>query len=183
MAYEYDRVEREDGGGSFLMGLLAGTVLGAGLGMLFAPKAGCRGAEAAVRAGDAPPFDRDRHDPAGVGETEPGVAAGVGQDRAGIGQGQSDGRSRARRVRGAMPTSGQDADRMTEETATESRQRGAGRRSARRGVSHRAHAAAAADGSRPGDDGADRRDARLAGARGAARVGRRRATPRDMMSA
>jgi hypothetical protein len=40
MAYEYDRYEREDGGGSFLMGLLAGTVLGAGLGMLFAPKAG-----------------------------------------------------------------------------------------------------------------------------------------------
>jgi hypothetical protein len=40
MAYEYDRFEREDGGGSFLLGLLAGTVLGAGLGMLFAPKAG-----------------------------------------------------------------------------------------------------------------------------------------------
>jgi gas vesicle protein len=40
MAYEHDRAEREDGGGSFLMGLLAGTVLGAGLGMLFAPKAG-----------------------------------------------------------------------------------------------------------------------------------------------
>lgn len=40
MAYEYDRFEREDGGGSFLMGLLAGTVLGAGLGMLFAPRAG-----------------------------------------------------------------------------------------------------------------------------------------------
>src|SRR3954466_13226761 len=40
MAYEYDRFEREDGGGSFLMGLLAGTVLGAGLGMLFAPKPG-----------------------------------------------------------------------------------------------------------------------------------------------
>jgi gas vesicle protein len=40
MAYEFDRSEREDGGGSFLMGLLAGTVLGAGLGMLFAPKAG-----------------------------------------------------------------------------------------------------------------------------------------------
>ena len=40
VAYEYDRYEREDGGGSFLMGLLAGTVLGAGLGMLFAPKAG-----------------------------------------------------------------------------------------------------------------------------------------------
>jgi gas vesicle protein len=40
MAYEYDRLEREEGSGSFLMGLLAGTVLGAGLGMLFAPKAG-----------------------------------------------------------------------------------------------------------------------------------------------
>jgi gas vesicle protein len=41
MGYEYDRFEREDrGGASFLMGLLAGTVLGAGLGMLFAPKAG-----------------------------------------------------------------------------------------------------------------------------------------------
>jgi gas vesicle protein len=40
MAYEYDRFEKEDGGGSFLMGLLAGTVLGAGLGMLFAPRAG-----------------------------------------------------------------------------------------------------------------------------------------------
>jgi gas vesicle protein len=33
-------MEREEGGGSFLMGLLAGTVLGAGLGMLFAPKPG-----------------------------------------------------------------------------------------------------------------------------------------------
>lgn len=40
MAYEYDRFEREDGGGSFLMGLLAGTMLGAGLGMLFAPRPG-----------------------------------------------------------------------------------------------------------------------------------------------
>ena len=49
MAYEYDRFEREDGGGSFLMGLLAGTVLGAGLGMLFAPRPG---AELRTQLGD-----------------------------------------------------------------------------------------------------------------------------------
>ena len=41
MADNYDRFENEgNGGGSFVMGLLTGTVLGAGLGILFAPKAG-----------------------------------------------------------------------------------------------------------------------------------------------
>src|SRR5580765_1615512 len=38
---DYDRFANEgNGGGSFVMGLLTGTVLGAGLGLLFAPKAG-----------------------------------------------------------------------------------------------------------------------------------------------
>jgi gas vesicle protein len=37
---DYDRYETEGNGTGFMMGLLAGTVLGAGLGMLLAPKAG-----------------------------------------------------------------------------------------------------------------------------------------------
>ena len=36
---EYERYEHE-GGGGFMMGLLTGAVIGAGLGMLLAPKAG-----------------------------------------------------------------------------------------------------------------------------------------------
>jgi hypothetical protein len=40
MAYEYDRFDDEGGGGGFVLGLIAGAVLGAGLGMLLAPKAG-----------------------------------------------------------------------------------------------------------------------------------------------
>ena len=43
MADGYDRFDNNEGsggGGGFVMGLLTGTVLGAGLGMLLAPKAG-----------------------------------------------------------------------------------------------------------------------------------------------
>ena len=41
MADSFDRYENEGGGGNgFMMGLLTGTVLGAGIGMLLAPKAG-----------------------------------------------------------------------------------------------------------------------------------------------
>ena len=46
----------------------------------------------------------------------------------------------------------------------------------------RADAAAAADGGRPGDDGADGRDPRVAGAGGPARVGSEWSA-RDMMTA
>ena len=45
---EYDREEHE-GGGGFMMGLLTGTVLGAGLGMLLAPK---RGSELRTQIGE-----------------------------------------------------------------------------------------------------------------------------------
>src|SRR5436309_3060744 len=40
MADSYDRYESAGGGSGFVMGLLTGTVLGAGIGMLLAPKAG-----------------------------------------------------------------------------------------------------------------------------------------------
>ena len=40
MADSYDRNGNEGGSGGFVIGLLTGTVLGAGLGMLLAPKAG-----------------------------------------------------------------------------------------------------------------------------------------------
>ena len=41
MADSFDRYDNEgSGGGGFMLGLLTGTVLGAGLGMLLAPKAG-----------------------------------------------------------------------------------------------------------------------------------------------
>ena len=40
MADNHDRYENEGGGNGFMVGLLTGAVLGAGLGMLLAPKAG-----------------------------------------------------------------------------------------------------------------------------------------------
>jgi gas vesicle protein len=40
MADNYERYENAEGGGGFMMGLLAGVVIGAGIGMLLAPKAG-----------------------------------------------------------------------------------------------------------------------------------------------
>jgi len=57
MAYEYDRFDDEAGGGGFVMGLIAGVVLGAGIGMLLAPKAG---SELRHQLGDQATRLRDR---------------------------------------------------------------------------------------------------------------------------
>ena len=57
MAYEYDRFDDESGGGGFVMGLIAGAVLGVGLGMLLAPKAG---ADLRSQLGDTATRLRDR---------------------------------------------------------------------------------------------------------------------------
>ena len=57
MAYEYDRFDDESGGGGFMMGLIAGAVLGVGLGMLLAPKAG---SELRSQLGDTATRLRDR---------------------------------------------------------------------------------------------------------------------------
>ncbi|HUF24894.1 MAG TPA: YtxH domain-containing protein [Vicinamibacterales bacterium] len=58
MAYEYDRFDDEaGGGGAFVMGLIAGAVLGAGLGMLLAPKPG---SELRHQLGDQATRLRDR---------------------------------------------------------------------------------------------------------------------------
>jgi len=57
MANLYDRTDvygREDtSGGGFMLGLITGTVLGAGIGLLFAPKAGAElRSQLSSRAGD-----------------------------------------------------------------------------------------------------------------------------------
>jgi hypothetical protein len=51
MADNYDRYENEGGGGSFMMGLLTGTVLGAGLGMLLGAEGRLRASRRPRRAG------------------------------------------------------------------------------------------------------------------------------------
>lgn len=81
MAEGCDRYENEDRGGSFLMGLVTGTVLGAGLGMLFAPKAGAElrsqlGERAGNLAGSASEGYRKASEAAGAGYRKASDAAG-----------------------------------------------------------------------------------------------------------
>jgi gas vesicle protein len=61
MASGDDRFEWEAGGGSFVVGLLAGTVLGAGLGMLFAPKGGSGLRHDSEGGGDLPETRPENH--------------------------------------------------------------------------------------------------------------------------
>src|SRR5690606_34256215 len=57
MTYEYDRFDDEASGGGFMLGLMAGAVLGVGLGMLLAPK---KGAALRGQLGDQASRLRDR---------------------------------------------------------------------------------------------------------------------------
>jgi gas vesicle protein len=58
MADTYDRTEmygrgEDSGGGGFMLGFITGTVLGAGIGLLFAPKSGAElRSQLTTRAGD-----------------------------------------------------------------------------------------------------------------------------------
>ena len=94
MADSYDRYENE-GGGGFMMGLLTGTVLGAGLGMLLAPKAGSelRGAigEQARNLGSTVSEASRRASETATGWVDRGREA-VQQAREAVGRGAEEGR-------------------------------------------------------------------------------------------
>ncbi len=125
MADGYDRYENEGGGGgSFVMGLLTGTVLGAGLGMLFAPKAGSElRNQLSEQAGNI-------RDTASEGYRRASETAGdwaeKGRDMVGQGQGrgqQGRGRSVALRARGheaarRTPARAAPADRRSADPTT-----------------------------------------------------------------
>jgi gas vesicle protein len=108
MADNYDRYENEHGGG-FMMGLLTGTVLGAGLGMLLAPKGGAElrgqlGEQARHLANTASEQYR-RASEAASGWAERGREA-MGQSREGVGRGSEQGRGYAGATTGSSYTGG-----------------------------------------------------------------------------
>jgi gas vesicle protein len=108
MADSYDRYDSE-GGGGFMMGLLTGTVLGAGLGMLLAPKAGSelRGAigEQARNLGTAASDQYRRASEAASGWAEKGREV-VNQAREAVTRGAEEGRGFAGATTGSTYSSG-----------------------------------------------------------------------------
>lgn len=108
MADSYDRYENEHGGG-FMMGLLTGTVLGAGLGMLLAPRAGAElrgqlGEQARNLANTASEQYRRAADSAG-GWAERGREV-VDKAREAVGRGVEEGRGYAGATTGSSYTGG-----------------------------------------------------------------------------
>jgi gas vesicle protein len=108
MADSYDRYEHE-GGGGFMMGLLTGTVLGAGLGMLLAPKAGSelRGqiGEQARNLGDKVSDQYRKASEAASGWAERGREF-VGQARDAVSRGAEESRGYAGATTGSSYSSG-----------------------------------------------------------------------------
>jgi gas vesicle protein len=110
MADSYDRYEGEGGGGGgFMMGLLTGTVLGAGLGMLLAPKAGTelRGqiGEQARNLGNIASDQYRRASEAASGWAEKGREV-VGQAREAVNRGVDEARGYAGATTGSTYSSG-----------------------------------------------------------------------------
>ena len=108
MADSYDRYENDHGGG-FMMGLLTGTVLGAGLGMLLAPRAGAElrgqlGEQARNLANTASEQYRRASETAG-GWAERGRDV-VNQAREAVGRGAEEARGYAGATTGSSYTGG-----------------------------------------------------------------------------
>lgn len=108
MADSYDRYENDHGGG-FMMGLLTGTVLGAGLGMLLAPRAGAElrgqlGEQARNLANTASEQYRRASETAG-GWAERGRDV-VNQAREAVGRGAEEDRGYAGATTGSSYTGG-----------------------------------------------------------------------------
>ena len=128
MADGYDRYGQEGGdGGSFVMGLLTGTVLGAGLGMLFAPKAGSelRGQlseQAGSLANSASEGYRKASEAATEGYKKASEAATEGYKKASeaasewAGKGREAGREVIDRTKDAVNRGAEEAQRYVRET-------------------------------------------------------------------
>jgi gas vesicle protein len=108
MADAYDRFDNEGGrASSFVLGLLTGTVLGAGLGMLFAPKAGSE-------------LRRQLSDQAGnlANQASEGYRRATGSAGEWADQGKEAGKEIYNKVREAFSRGGDEAQRHVRDAAT-----------------------------------------------------------------